>query len=168
MALKILWPLTTMGVDVKIRVEKNKSESGFALLEAVAFLFIFIVLTVYTIDFFTAIHTGIVNSIAARTYLFETLQHRSDITLLRQGPPERDKNPSYVNEHYRFHAVVDEEQNPDDTDSNPSAGRTLTQADSTLPHEVNDLKFNSKKNKTASIYIKTGYGICIDAKCPVN
>ena len=68
---------------------EHKNQKGFALVEALAFLFVFITLAAYTIDFFAAIHTAIVNSIAARTYLFETLQHRSYPHTLRSETDAR-------------------------------------------------------------------------------
>src|SRR4051794_14035850 len=99
-----------MGADVKTSYSLG-NKKGFALMEAMVFLVAFVVLIVYVIDFFTVIHTGIVHSIAARTYLFETLQHRNDLALLRQGPAsdlttKNPLNPSFAGDHYRFHAVT--------------------------------------------------------------
>ncbi len=144
------------------------NDNGFAMLESVAFLFVFVVLTVYTIDFFAAIHTGIVNSIAARTYLFETLQHRTNISLLRQGLKDEQSNPDFSKVHFRFHVVTDEEQGPTSSDSSQPAGRTLTQASTDVQRKMTSIILDSKENKTREIYIKTGYGMCLDAYCPVN
>jgi hypothetical protein len=153
-----------MDADMKRREKNKKSgEEGFAIFEAIAFLFAFVMLTVYVIDFFTAIHTGIVNSIAARTYLFETLEHRSDISLFR---PE---NPlDYSDRHVRFHAINDEDDDPNATTFVPVPGRILTQSnrDETIQGQVLDPRLDSGRNKATIIYVKTGYGICIDSACP--
>ena len=51
--------------------------------EGLVFMMAFVVLAIYVFDSFAAIHTGIVNSIGARTYLFETLEHRANIRFTR-------------------------------------------------------------------------------------
>lgn len=149
---------------------RKKSEKGFAIVEAVAFLFVFIVLTLYIIDLFSAVHTGIVNSIAARTYLFETLQHRADLKWLRYKDVTgglKDRNFSL--EHERFHAVTDEDAiDPSDTEIRASM-RKLTQVNpNDLIQKVNNTGLDSNKNLTTSIKIKTGYGICLDSQCPTE
>src|SRR6187401_3386 len=90
--------------------KRNENEKGFALVETLAFLFVFITLTAYVIDFFTVIHTGIVNSIAARTYLFETLQHRSYPDTLRQELDKKEaesRGVYFAKEGQRFHGIND-------------------------------------------------------------
>lgn len=145
--------------------QNSKSEKGFAVLEAVAFLFAFVMLTVYVIDFFTAIHTGILNSIEARTYLFEILEHRADIGILRPEVPETDYIANDV--HVRFHAVNDEDQDSSDDTFVPPAARKLTMVgpDDEVQGKVNSPRLDDGANKASIIYIKTGYGICIDANC---
>ena len=150
-----------------LKTKTQESEKGFAVVEAITFLMAFIVLTLYVIDLFTAIHTGIVGSIAARTYLFETLQHRSSLTWLRQGDSTGKRNDiKYSLEHERFHAILDEDETFDDTTIREPA-RALTQVND--DQRIEDVKNNgldSPKNKTTSIKIKSGYGICLDYLCP--
>jgi hypothetical protein len=147
-----------------------RDERGFALVEAVGFLIAFVILTAYTIDFFTIVHTGVVNSIAARTYLFETFQHRSDLTYLRQENQGQKNQPDtyFGNSHYRFHAVNDEDQPVDDTSTINASGRMLTQVTDEVPNQVVNGKLDNPNNKTSTVWIKTGYGICVDAYCPSN
>jgi hypothetical protein len=155
---------------------KNKSEKGFALVETLAFLFVFITLTAYVIDFFTVIHTGIVNSIAARTYLFETLQHRNYPDTLRQelnGPGNdrstaQQKRVYFAKDGQRFHGVNDEDQPVDATDKTNAVGRTLTQVndnDQVKPSIKFPERLDDGSAKASTIVIKSGYGICLDAKC---
>ena len=152
------------GVTV-LEFEKSE-ERGFAIVEAVTFLMVFIIFTLYVIDLFSAIHTGIVNSIAARTYLFETLQHRTDIGWFRQENSNgARKELHYTLEHERFHSVTDEDNGLDNTIRAPA--RVLTQVNSDdIISKVQNSGLDSNKNQTTSIRIKSGYGICLDAQCP--
>src|SRR5579872_2540844 len=97
-----------------IRGEGKNSEKGFAMLESVVFMMAFVILAVYSIDLFSAIHTGILHSTAARTYLFETLQHRTNINWLRQAQDTvSDPIYNFTSMHQRFHSVSDEDQQID-------------------------------------------------------
>ena len=151
------------------RVEKN-SESGFALMESVVFMMAFVILAAYCIDFFSIIHTGIVNSTAARTYLFETLQHRTTISWMRQADDGgNDQKNNFTNRHFRFHATADEDQPDKDDQGTHASGRVLTLAarSGTKPSMSNP-KLDSQNNQTTTINIKTGYGICLDSNCPAG
>lgn len=154
-------------------INLKKNEKGFAALEAVTFLMAFIMLTVYVIDFFTAIHTGILGSIAARTYLFETLQHRSNVASFReqtQNSGDTEYNFS-KRTHERFHGISDEDQPPlqsgNGQDAAVPVGRVLTQVkdEDQIENDVNNRGLDSGQNRASTIYIKSGYGICVDALC---
>lgn len=150
--------------------KKKKNQKGFAILEAVVFLTAFMVMAVYSIDFFTAIHSGVVGSIGARAYLFETLRHRSDIDFLRThvDSPSSDE-PRFAtqeNAFERFHAVTDEDFPASATDGMPVVARVLTRNEEE-PSEGNlGIKsINDKDNPVTRIYVKSGYGICTDSRC---
>ncbi len=150
------------GVDMK-------NEEGFAIFEALVFLTVFILLAVYTIDFFTAIHTGVLGNIHARTYLFETLRHRSNIDSIRTNrTPDTNKTPAFAKDtmgHERFHAINDEDMPDTAAAIFPAVGRTLTQAEENPGHvSAGPLKFDGNY-KASILYIKSGYGICTDAAC---
>jgi hypothetical protein len=157
-----------------LRTKKQKrlaNEEGYAIFEAVTFLTAFLVFAVYVIDLFTAVHTGIVNSIAARTYAFESFQHRSNLSWLRQEDAGNNPSSTLVNfsfEHARFHSVV--EETPSQDDSNIiSVGRTLTQASTDGNNNgATDQATNQKYKTTNVIKIKAGYGICLDSRCPAG
>jgi hypothetical protein len=146
----------------------KKSERGFAMMESLAFMMAFVILTAYCIDLFTIVHTGILGSTASRTYLFETLQHRSNISFLRQSD-ESGWDPkslnNYTSLHQRFHAVSDEDQSIDDNSGSHAAGRTLTQVSDPL-RQMQSQSLDAQQNQTSTIWIKTGYGICLDSACP--
>ena len=143
------------------KTKRIQNEKGTALLESVVFLMAFLTLTAYIVDFFAAVHTGIVNSIHARTYLFETLQHRTDIGLLRQAP-ESPANPDQQVPAFnfsRFHSVSEEFLNGAQN-LHPS-GRNLTQVSESDRTSGNQ----NGSQSTSTIYVRTGYGICVDSRC---
>ena len=148
---------------------QRHSEKGFALVESIAFLMGFVVLFVYAVDFFTAIHSGILGSISARTYLFETLQHRTDIRFLRQdttGTGSADR-VNFANDHYRVHMTTTE--TPPNNDDIFATIRPLTHSDNSerISNRVNYFSPNpTDQNQRATlIWLRTAYGICIDNKC---
>ena len=135
-------------------------------MESLVFMMAFVILAAYCIDFFSIVHTGIVNSSAARTYLFETLQHRTNIVWFRQGFEGSDSAYNFQSEHARFHGVSDEDQPPTDDNGAHTPGRKLTQAEE--QNNMSDPTLDSQKNQTSTVQIRTGYGICLDAQCPVG
>jgi len=156
---------------MKMCKKNKKDEKGFALVETLAFLFVFITLTAYVIDFFTVIHTGILNSIAARTYLFETLQHRSNPNTLRQEltlEEAKQKGVDFTADGQRFHAINDEDQLENDNAQISAVGRILTQVkedNQVKPSITQSDRLDDRTSKASTIVIKSGYGICLDARC---
>ena len=63
----------------------RNDESGMATIEALPIIVVFVVVISYSLGFFGAIHTGILQSIAARTYAYDTFRHRTDLTYLRDN-----------------------------------------------------------------------------------
>jgi hypothetical protein len=153
-----------------MRTNRRKNEKGFAMMESVVFMIIFVFLAGYCVDFFTIIHTGILQSTAARTYLFETLEHRSYIDMLRQSDelPESqyDHHLRFASKHYRFHATADEDQSSSDNDGAKASGRTIGSADDVSRQFGQPGDLQSQENQTKVVQIRTGYGICLDSGCP--
>lgn len=67
---------------VKFNVQKNNK--GMAILEMIPIIVIVMLLLNFSIGFFGAIHTGILQSISARNYAFETFRHQPNLYYLRQ------------------------------------------------------------------------------------
>lgn len=132
----------------------NKDEEGFLIVEAMLLLIVFVVLSYYIFDFFSIIHKGIINQTHARTYLFETLQHRSDISKMRNELDDNGGKPADLSQdNYRFHAV----QNEDYTKV-----RKLIASETVLRHADTA---GDPDEGTTRVMLKTGYGICINARC---
>ncbi|MCB0350137.1 MAG: hypothetical protein KDD38_03070 [Bdellovibrionales bacterium] len=158
---------------VKNRLTNN---SGTAMIETLPLLIIFVVLLSFGIGFFGVVHTGIMNSMAARTYAFETFSNRSDVTFFR------DRRSDGIMLQYsafqnRFH-TVDSELNQDNrlgdatfaTTRNIAFGRKIASSQaSESDHNVNIYTIAGRNRKggveASPAWIMVGYGICINSKC---
>jgi hypothetical protein len=157
-----------MGVDMK-GLKRNK-KSGFASLEAVSLLFIFVVLLTYCFGTFGIVHTGILNSISARTYAFETFRNRADLTYFRDqvGSQTPESTIAYG---MRAHGVIAEGHTGGarfvaterrlafgaDTDT---VGR-----DSGTHRGLTSIDRKREKREVNPVWIKTVYGICLNYLC---
>ena len=66
-----------------VKTKQITNERGNAMIETLPVLVIFIVLLSFGLGLFGIVHTGIMNSMSARAYAFETFSNRSDTTLFR-------------------------------------------------------------------------------------
>jgi len=72
---------------------KMRNEQGMAVIELIPILVIIALLLNFSLGFFGVVHTGVLNSIAARNYAFETFRHKAD---LRYFMRERTTNPKEI------------------------------------------------------------------------
>ena len=89
---------------------KSKNNKGLATIEALPLLVLFVVLFSYGVGYFAAIHTAILQNIAARTYAFETFRNRSNLMYFRNnlntgGSATGDQH--YLKKGFRFHGIRD-------------------------------------------------------------
>lgn len=162
-----------MGVDMKNSAIKTlRNKKAYASIETVAFLFIITALTGYMFGMFGAIHSGILGSIAARSYAFETFEHRMDLTYLR-GSKSAEKT-DYSKLEYRVHGVGDAKLK--DLGGSPlwwATERKITVGDALDGPNRNSaahikLQTGEKDRediKVEYIWVKTLYGICLNASC---
>ena len=64
-----------------------KNERGFAVIESIAMIIIFLTMISYTIGFWGVIHTATLHSIASRNYAMEIFRHRSNLWYFRGNAP---------------------------------------------------------------------------------
>ncbi len=154
--------------SIKINLNFSKNDRGYAAVEAIMFLVAFMAMAVYAIDYYAAIQTGILGSIEARAYLFETVRHRPNVDYLRRDRSAELQFANTVQGHERIHMITDESLPENNITQIPAVGRTITQADSSFRNQgnvgVGKLGF-AEEQKTSTIYVKSGYGICTDAQC---
>lgn len=86
----------------------KRGERGIASIEMIPVLVLFVMLLNYTMGFFGVIHSGILNSIAARNYAFETFRNRTNLNYLRDIPEGLNLNSYYTKYNYRFHGIISE------------------------------------------------------------
>lgn len=169
-----------------------------AFVEAIPVLFMLVILFNFSLGFFGALHSGILNSIASYNYTMETFRFRSNLIYFRPG----GELSHYANAMNRVHGVVAD--GTDNSDINkkdwPATVRAIAFKNTGDDYTRTDLKINPetevkrsfaghasdshnvwhiKSNyepaslddsaKTPEIWIKTVYGICLNAECkPTN
>jgi hypothetical protein len=153
-----------------------ESERGMATLEVLPIIFIFVFLLAYTLGMFGAIHTGIMQSISARTYAFETFRNRTNLWYFRDLPG-RDRR--HFRDHgNRFHAIM---QDVNESAEFHAAARPIRmgipmepQPSHTDPTVHNDKLFTSDQLRGSArnqivdvgpIWIMVQYGMCMRVSC---
>lgn len=163
-------------VHQKKKTGRLRNESGMALVETIPILVIFLVLFAYGFGFFGVVHTGILNSISARAYAFETFRNRANLTFFRDRQTA-DGFSHFANIGVRFHTVTSEKKAGDATDQGQFAttrklalGRDV--ADSNTPESQHNERIYSleRRNRKGGLeaspaWIMVGYGICINSRC---
>ena len=157
---------------------------GNAMIEIVPILAIFILLVNFALGFFGLIHSGILNSIGARNYAFETFRNRSDLTYIRDSLGQVDENLSftYTKTQMRFHVVKNETDKPGDSTSfyatrRPiqfseikNADQTSSDTQTTLHQKIKGIVEGQRASDvvddpTTTAWVRTAYGICLTASC---
>ena len=135
-----------------------KSQKGVAVVEMLPLLAVFILLFGLTFGFWTAIHSGILQSIAARHYAFEVINNRTHFVYHRDNNEPTSAKQYYRKNGHRFFAVVEKQ----------------TSILKLQPREKELSLFNNnpmgipkarQADKVNPIWLKMGYGICIDFEC---
>lgn len=161
-------------LEMKTLGRQLKNEEGMATIETLPILIIFVMLVAYMMGSFGIIHTGILHSIAARNYAFETFRHRANLVYFRDDAKAEVLN--YAKIGTRFHGIAPETYKTDDG-FRPTQ-RSISMVMTTDPvNEKNENLHNSilgqvrdgvRVKETAAVnpvWIKVQYGICMDANC---
>ncbi len=144
------------------------------MIESLPLLFIFVVLLAYGMGFFGIVHTGILNSIGARNYAFETFSNRAILTLFRDDPGTDERNILYYDKAgSRYHGIRADNSPNDSTSFATTRPLALgikppTSSASVQEHNIDiyALPGRNRNGVAASpAWIMIGYGICIDSKC---
>jgi hypothetical protein len=149
------------------------------MLEIVPVLAIFILVINFSLGFFGLIHSGILNTIAARNYAFETFRNRADLNYIRDTGS--DISFVYSTSEMRFHTIRNETTAGVDELKFYATRRPIKFSDI---HEVSDLRDSPQQHeqdkaiaegKRASesgidegvnpAWVRSAYGICLVANC---
>lgn len=154
-------------------LETLASEKGMATIETIPLLLIFVFLISYTFGAFGIVHTGILNSIAARNYAFETFRGRSNLTYFRDAS---DLPNHFKSIGTRIHAIQSEQrantagffatERPLRIGfENDIVGRdNPTLHNRTIHEEIID-GLRNQRHEVNPVWVVTQYGICLNARC---
>lgn len=165
----------------------KKSEKGMALIESIPVLFLMVLLFNFSLGFFGAIHSGVLNSIGSYNYAIETFRFRSNLMYFRPG-----SGINYVIAKNRVHGVVKdgtEQTGAEEKSKWPATVRNITfngrNPTSDGLNEEDKRKYGNRNEQsniwktaeqdfvpdesvsivTPKVWVKTLYGICIYADC---
>ena len=150
------------------------------MIEIVPILAIFILIVNFALGFFGLVHSGILNSIAARNYAFETFRNRSDLTYLRDDGS--DATFTYAKSALRYHVTRSEASQAEDyratrrpikfSDINALSSGGSSDEMGLTEHDTYKKIQEKQSTSTAgdiegtnNPWIKTAYGICLTAQC---
>ena len=145
-------------------------QKGLASIEAIVSIIIFITLLSFSLGFFGVVHSGIVNSIAARSYAFNTFNNR---TYLKYHRDTKD-NPfiSHNKNQFRLHAIIKE-----DYTGNHFVATQRRIAFVKIHKGEMKIKGNGEHDDMVRdenedyayafdpVWVKAAYGICLNATC---
>jgi hypothetical protein len=169
----------------------RKKQKGMAVIEAIPVLFMLVMVFNFSLGFFGAIHSGILNSIGSYNYAFETFRYRSTLVYFRPGAGI-DKNYKLAGN--RVHGVIRDgssEATSEEKNVWPATLRGITfnyvkddpkrnlagSEDSQRKYADRTSSTNiwfatseytpqeSSSIQTPRIWLKTVYGMCINADC---
>lgn len=154
-----------------IRSKRIRNQKGIATLELIPLLTIFVVLIGFALGMFGVIHTSILNSMAARTYAFETFRHRPYLIYFRNN---RDSTVTYEQRGLRYHASISENLSASNDDF-VSTGRQVSFG-FRPPQQGMDVNTHQNEVMTITddrftgtgvnpVWIRIKYGMCLDATC---
>lgn len=152
----------------KVKIISNNK--GFAMLESVALAVVFVVMIAYGVGMFGVIHSGTLNSIAARTYAWETFNHRANVTFFRDNRTSDAVKQHYANYGFRVHAVTTE-KSMDRQLYATSRNIAMFRDNEVLNNEASyhvaltDANAIREFREVNPVWIKTLYGICLDSTC---
>lgn len=158
-----------------------KNEKGMATIEVIPLLLVFVYMLCFEFGMFGIIHTGIMQSMAARTYAFETFRNRTNLTYFR------DNNANFFvhfrNTGTRTHGIASELATDEDKQTEGIASeRPLRVGIPLQPDESsrknlalhNEKVFDQalvgpqKRNQVVGVspvWIQIEYGMCLNTRC---
>lgn len=170
--------------------KSRRNEDGMAIIESIPVLFMLVMVFNFSLGFFGAIHSGILNSIGSYNYAFETFRYRSNLTYFRPGVKEKN----YKASGNRVHGITKDGSEQASNEAKGSwpvtfrditfnyikedpgrnlAGAVESERDYAGRNSPTNIWFatseyeptESSAIQTPRIWIKTIYGMCINADC---
>ena len=155
-------------------IKDRKNEKGMSLIEILPILIVVTTLFSFLLGAWGIAHKHTLNSIAARTYAFDTLNHRANVTYFNDVRSEKN---SYEQTESRYHGIGT--NNPQEFSapivpirysSNREPARTGSVSlhiqriwDGLVERNV-EIQAEPLANIN-HVWVTVGYGICINANC---
>lgn len=168
--------------------KKKSNDKGMALIEAIPVLFMVVLVFNFSLGFFGAVHSGILNSIGSYNYTMETFRFRSNLIYFRPGAG----TANYAKSMNRVHGVIGDGYAKQDMQRGrwPATVRSIVvsgvnKLEAAHDPERVDHTYVNRNNTTSvwsaissftasseeeapltpEIWVKTVYGICLNADC---
>lgn len=157
-----------------------RNEKGMATIEIIPILIVIAILINFALGFFGVIQTGILNSIAARNYAFETFRNRTNLMYFHDARPG-DGGSSFKKYNSRVHGIASENR---PTSGSVDSWATLRpigfgmSPDSSSGADVHEPGGGDQRGifgiqegqrndsiLSAPVWLRPMYGICLNAKC---
>ncbi len=157
-----------------------RNEKGMATIETIPLIMIFVVLLCYEFGVFGVIHTGIMQSMSARAYAFETFRNRSNLTYFRDTPtPLNNFHKTGV----RTHGIASEAKSEADGSADGIAAERPLRVGMPLDPDLQSRNDRTRHNETifdqnvirgqkqnervdiSPVWIQVQYGMCLNARC---
>lgn len=165
-----------------------KNDRGMATIETIPLIMVFVFLICYEFGMFGIIHTGIMQSMSARAYAFETFRNRTNLVYFRDGPNDELQGLNiFRNVGNRTHGIASEAKTASDPNSDGIAAERPLRIGIPFPddelrrleHSRHDDSHNvkifnpalvgaQKRNTIVEVnpvWIQVQYGICLNANC---
>ena len=151
-----------------------KNQKGMAILELIPISILCVLILSFAYGFFGVIHTGILQSIAARSYAWETFSQRTNVTYFRDIPGSEPVE-TYKPYGFRAHSITSEKSRQETSPKFhvteraiamhvPLAENVVGRDSGTHNDQLNILSARERVGVNP-VWIKTIYGICLDNKC---
>ena len=156
------------------KLSQRKNNKGFAVIESIVLMFIFLILFWYSVGFFGITHTAVLQSIASRNYAFEIFRHRSNLWYFRSnsGVGLRYHGiPSRIHGTNSEYAATNQDKTQYATERRIAMFKNNdeeTQGRSSAEHTKTSDVIPGQRNSTVSldpVWIRVQYGICLTAAC---
>ena len=109
-----------------LKRKSKKSEAGMAFMEAIPVLIMLVLVFNFSLGFFGAVHSGILNSIASYNYALETFRFKSNLVYFRPG----GGNTHYATAMNRVHGTTQDgsevQSGKEDKNKWPATQRGIT------------------------------------------
>lgn len=160
-----------------VKKKKRKNQEGFAIVETIPMIFIFITLTGFTLGFYGVSQRMILSSIAARSYGIELMRHRANISYLRDIDSSGSAHAYHLSQS-RFFAsrasrggandFIAERMPINILDFRPADTSSVDSHNTTAYSDLSrggSVSRRNSKHLFNPVWVRNAYGICLRAAC---